>query len=259
MAKAILDGGRTVAFTDHGGGGPPVILLHSYLMNRSMFAPQVAALAGAFRLVAVDERGHGETPADGPFTFWDVADDVLGLMDVLGIASAAVVGTSQGGFVAMRMALRAAPRVRAIAVLGSSAAAEDPAVAQAYRASAAAWRELGPIDAIIDATAAACLGGFPAEDWKADWRGRDARQVSENLETLVTRDDITARLGEIHCPVLVMHGSADAAYPPALGEAIAAGVPNGQFVLVEGGAHFLSLTDAEAVNPHLRRFLAANA
>jgi pimeloyl-ACP methyl ester carboxylesterase len=259
MTTATLANGRTIGFTDHGGDGPPVILLHSYMMNRSMFAPQVAALGDRFRLIAVDERGHGETPAGEPFTFWDVAEDVLGLMDELGVAQAAVVGVSQGGFVAMRTALAAPERVRAIAVLGTSAAAEDPAVAAAYRASAEAWVQFGPLDEIIDGTAAACLGPMPAEDWKAYWRTLDAAQAQQNLETLVTRDDITGRLGELRCPALVMHGSADAAYPAALGQAIAQATPNAAYVLVDGGAHFLSLTDAEAVNRSLAPFLEANA
>ncbi|HYE47255.1 MAG TPA: alpha/beta hydrolase [Caulobacter sp.] len=259
MTTATLANGRTIGFTDHGGDGPAVILLHSYLMNRSMFAPQVAAFGDRFRLIAVDERGHGETPGDEPFTFWDVAADVLALMGHLNLSRAAVVGTSQGGFVAMRMALTAPERVGAIAILGTSAAAEDPAIAETYRASAQAWRQFGPLDPIIDGTAAACLGAMPAEDWKAYWRTLDAHQASRNLEALVTRDDITGRLGELRCPVLVMHGSADAAYPPALGEAIASAVPEGRFILVEGGAHFLSLTDAEAVNPPLRAFLEQNA
>ncbi|MDT7805305.1 MAG: hypothetical protein QOI78_8738, partial [Actinomycetota bacterium] len=64
------------AFTDHGGPGPAVVLLHSFLMDGRMFAPQLPALDG-FRRITIDERGHGGTPAPGPFGYWDVARDVL--------------------------------------------------------------------------------------------------------------------------------------------------------------------------------------
>jgi pimeloyl-ACP methyl ester carboxylesterase len=63
----IVDG-RPVNHVDHGGTGPAVLLLHSYLMDVEMFAPQVAAFGDAFRLIAMDERGCGDTPADEPFT-----------------------------------------------------------------------------------------------------------------------------------------------------------------------------------------------
>jgi pimeloyl-ACP methyl ester carboxylesterase len=66
------------------------------------------------------------------------------------------------------------------------------------------------------------------------------------------------RLGQLRCPVLVLHGSADAVYPVCRGAEIVEGAPKSEpLVVVGGGAHFLSLTDADTVNPHLRKFLAS--
>ena len=68
------------------------------------------------------------------------------------------------------------------------------------------------------------------------------------------------RLGEIEVPALVLHGAADRAYPVARAEQIVAALPAaGPLVVIDGGAHFLSLTHADAVNPHLREFLVAHA
>jgi pimeloyl-ACP methyl ester carboxylesterase len=76
------------------------------------------------------------------------------------------------------------------------------------------------------------------------------------MATLVHRDGLLTRLAEVRCPVLAMHGSADAAYPVCRGAEIVEGVAHAEpLVVVDGGAHFLSLTDPEAVNPHLRKFL----
>ncbi|HEY4418500.1 MAG TPA: alpha/beta hydrolase [Pseudonocardia sp.] len=116
-SMVIVNDGRPLHHTDHGGSGPVVVLLHSFLMDERMFASQIAALRSEFRLVTVDERGHGGTPADAPFDYWDVARDVLALLDHLGVDNAAVAGTSQGGFVALRMALLAPDRVTALAVI----------------------------------------------------------------------------------------------------------------------------------------------
>ena len=246
-------------FVDHGGTGPVVVLLHSFLMDGDMFAPQITALGDAFRLVTVDERGHGKTPADGPFNYWDVADDVLAVLDGLGIDQFAVIGTSQGGFVGLRLALLAPDRVTALAVLGSSAAAEDPQVAEAYRGLGALWTTQGPTDQLLDMVATICIGAMDASAWKVKLRALPYELVPLVLEALTGRDGVVDRLAEISCPTLVLHGTADAAYPVERAKEIAETVPKGELVLVEGGAHFLSLTDPDAVNPPLREFLSTNA
>lgn len=253
---AKVNDGQLVSFIDHGGTGPAVLLLHSYLMDADMFAPQVQAFGGAFRLIAMDERGHGGTPAENPFTYWDVARDALGLLDELGVARCAVIGTSQGGFIALRMALLAPERVAALALLGTSGSAEDPQVAAGYRQAAAAWRENGPTQELLDLNAAICLGQHDATEWQAKWRRLSGDHIDRVLTPLVERDSVLDRAPEIACPALVLHGSADAAYSVDRARELAAALPNAEPpVIIDGGAHFLSLTDAEAVNPHLRALL----
>jgi len=97
MATATVNG-ITVSYTDSGGDGPAVVLSHGYLMDSSMFDPQVAALAPEYRVITWDERGFGGTTATGPFSYWDSASDVIGLLDHLGIEQAVLGGMSQGGF-----------------------------------------------------------------------------------------------------------------------------------------------------------------
>jgi pimeloyl-ACP methyl ester carboxylesterase len=259
-STVTVNDGQRLHFVDHGGPGPVVVLLHGFLMDGEMFAPQVAALGGEFRLIAVDERGHGGTPSDGPFDFWDVANDVLALLDRLGVSTAAVVGTSQGGFVGLRLALIAPRRVSALAVLGTSAAAEDAELAASYRRLGQAWVDNGPAEQLLDAVASVCLGNADAETWKSRWRTVTGDRFDRILHALVSRDGLLCKLGGIRCPVLVLHGSADRAYPVCRAAEIAEAVPRAEpLVVVDGGAHFLSLTDADAVEPHLRAFLTRHA
>ncbi len=260
MTNVDLPGGQSMTYVDHGGDGPVVVLLHAFLMDHEMFAPQVAALGDAFRLVAVDERGHGGTPADGPFDYWDVARDVLALLDVLGVERAAVLGTSQGGFVALRLALLAPERVSSLVLLGTSADVQDPPVAAAYRELGQAWVANGPAEQILDTVATICLGAAPSEAWREKWRAVPGERVLANITTLVDRDGLLDRLGDITCPALVLHGSADGAYPVAHAQQVVAGLKGAlPLVLVDGGAHFLSYTDPDAVNPAIRQFLEATA
>lgn len=257
MPAVTTAGGQRVHYVDHGGDGPAVVLLHSFLMDTTMWAPQVAVFGDGYRLVAVDERGHGGTPAEGPFDYWDVARDVFAVLDRLEIDTAAVIGTSQGGFVALRMALLAPGRVTSLAVLGTSGEAEDEQVADAYRQLARVWLEQGA-DSVVDGVAKICLGDADASDWTPKWRHVPGERLMRIMNVLVDRDGVLDRVGEIDVPVLVLHGTADLAYPVARAEALVAALPKAEpLVTIEGGAHFLSLTDADAVTPHLRRFLDA--
>lgn len=246
------------AFTDHGGPGPAVVLLHSFLMDGRMFAAQLPALEG-FRCITVDERAHGGTPASGPFDYWDVARDVLAVLDHLGLPAAAVVGTSQGGFVALRMALLAPSRVTSLAVLGTSAAAEDPAVATGYRAVLDAWVSGGAPPEVLDGVATICFGPADVGEWKRRWASVPADQLTFAMTALVDRDAVLDRAGEIACPAVVLHGTADLAYPVDRAAELASALPDASLVVVEDGAHFLSYTHPDEVNPHLRGFLDAHA
>ena len=255
MATVTTRGGQLVSYVDHGGDGPAVVLLHSFLMDVTMWAPQVEAFGHDCRLIAIDERGHGGTPVDAPFDYWDVAGDALAVLDALGIGAAAVVGTSQGGFVALRMALLAPERVTALAVLGTSGEAEDEQIAAGYEQLTEVWIAQGP-GTVIEATARICLGDYDSSEWTPKWSEVEPERLRLITNALVGRDGLLERVPEIAVPVLVLHGTADLAYPVAKAEALVAALPKAELVTIEGGAHFLSLTHAADVNPHLERFLS---
>jgi hypothetical protein len=80
---SIEIGQQTLHFDDTGGSGPPVLFCHSFGMNGAMFSPQLTAFAGRYRCITWDQRGHGQSPASGPFTLWDSARDALALLDRL--------------------------------------------------------------------------------------------------------------------------------------------------------------------------------
>ncbi|HEX8866632.1 MAG TPA: alpha/beta fold hydrolase, partial [Lentzea sp.] len=212
MATVTTGDGQLVSYVDHGGDGPAVVLLHSFLMDASMWAPQVAAFGDSYRLIAIDERGHGETPATAPFDYWDVARDALAVLDHLDVQSAAVIGTSQGGFIAVRMALLAPERVSALAVLGTSGEAEDEQIAAAYNQLTEVWIAQGP-ETVVEATAKICLGDYDASEWTPKWSAVEPERLRLIANALVSRDGVLDRVGEITAPALVLHGTADLAYP----------------------------------------------
>jgi pimeloyl-ACP methyl ester carboxylesterase len=256
MPDATLSTGATVGWDDTGGSGPVVVLSHGLLMNRAMFVPQVEALRDAYRVVTWDERGHGEAEHEGDWTYWDSARDVLALLDHLGVQQAVLGGMSQGGFLSLRAALLAPERVRALVLLDTQAGPEDADAAPLYQGMAEAWAANGSDPATLEFAAATILGPADHRPWVALWEQLPPHRATQVMHPLLEREDITDRLGEITCPALVVHGSADAAIPVDKAQALADGLPGAQpLVVVEGGGHAANLSHPEPVNAAIRAFL----
>jgi pimeloyl-ACP methyl ester carboxylesterase len=247
--------GIDISYADSGGDGPVVILSHGYLMDHTMFDAQVAALAPEFRVITWDERGFGGTPAPAPFSYWDSARDALGLLDHLGVQQAVLGGMSQGGFLSLRAALLAPQRARALILLDTQAGLDDPATVDGYEQMESAWLEHGPAP-VQDIVASIILGPGAWDDWFAKWAALDTGGLTHSFRCLVDRDDITGRLSEITCPVLVMHGTSDAAIPMSRAQELRDGL-GGQAELVEidGGSHAANLTHPAEVNAAILMFL----
>src|SRR5664280_455670 len=252
--------GQQIAYDDTGGGGPGIVLAHGFLMDRTMFAPQVAVLRDDYRVITWDQRGFGDTVHDGrPFTYWDSAADSIALLDHLGIEQAVVGGMSQGGFISLRVALLAPERVRALILMDTQAGTEDTEVIPLYQGMIDEWVANGPSDELVAATAGLILGepGLNAE-WAVKWKARPREVLALCGQALLTRDDITGRLGEIAVPALVVHGTADLSISMDKAEALAAGLPgSGGVVRIEGGTHAANLTHPGPVNEAIVAFVGA--
>lgn len=257
MSFAEVNGQR-IRFEDSGGSGPPLILSHGFLMDREMFAPQVDALAAEFRVITWDQRGFGETESDGqPFTYWDSARDCLGLLDRLGIDRAVLGGMSQGGFLSLRAALLAPQRVRALVLIDTQSGTEDPERLPAYRQMQQTWLEVGPVDELTQTIANLIIGDSVLnEQWIAKWRKLPVENLQPAGDCLLDRDDITDRLGEITCPAIVFHGTADVSIEIDKAEALCRALSGCVgLVRVDGAPHASNLTHPEQVNGPLLEFL----
>lgn len=248
--------GRLLWFEDTGGNGPPVIFSHGFLMDREMFAANIEALVPAYRCVSWDQRGFGRTGAvDAPFTYWDSARDLLGLLDHLGIERAALVGMSQGGFISMRAALLAPDRVSALVLIDTRSGIDAPEVIEAFAGLDAEWRKNGAHNVKHDL--AGLLGvAFDSERWFLKWDALGREALHHPIGALKDRDDVTDRLTEIVAPCLVIHGDADKAIAPEHGAALRDGLPHCEdFLAVPGAGHASNMEYPDVVNAALRGFL----
>jgi 3-oxoadipate enol-lactonase len=250
--------GQRLRFEDTGGPGPAVIFSHGFLMDREMFAPQVEALSPEFRVITWDERGFGETEFDGqPFTYWDSAQDCLGLLEHLGIYEAVLGGMSQGGFLSLRAALLAPDRVRALVLIDTQSGTEDPERLPAYRQMQETWLEVGPVDELADAIANLIIGDPVLNaHWIAKWRQLPRENMRAVGDCLFDRDDITDRVNEITSPAIVFHGTADLSIEIEKAEELCRGLSGCiGLVRIEGAPHASNLTHPSELNPPLLDFL----
>jgi pimeloyl-ACP methyl ester carboxylesterase len=252
--------GQWIHYEDTGGNLPPLVLAHGLLMDHSMFAPQVEALSSRCRVITWDARCHGETETtDDPFSYLDLAGDLKGLLDHLGIAHAVIGGMSQGGFVALRFALKHPERVDALILMSTQAGAEDPDKAAIYESMLDVWEGEGLNDQLAETIAAIVLGNvWPGRDaWIAKWRQWPRSLLRPAFNALVGREDIHDRLVEIKAPALVIHGTADAAIDLEPAQRLCSGLSNSRpLVTIEGAGHACNLTHPKLVNLVVQQFLA---
>ena len=252
--------GQWINYEDTGGDLGPIVVAHGLLMDREMFEPQVEARQPGCRIITWDARCHGQTETtDDPFTYWDLADDLTGLLDHLGIKRAVIGGMSQGGFVALRFALKHPERVSALILLGTQAGSEDPDKVATYQVMLDVWQTEGLNDQLAETIAPIVLGNeWPGrEPWIAKWRQMPRSLLRPAFEALVGREDIHGRLGEIKAPALVIHGTADAAIDVELAQRMCSDLADcRQLTTIEGGGHACNLTHPKLVNLAVQQFLS---
>ncbi len=245
-----------IYFEDTGGDGPAVIFSHGFLMDHEMFDPQVASLSD-FRCITWDERGFGQTEAQGPFTYWDSADDALALLTHLGIDSAFFVGMSQGGFISLRAAVRSPERVRGLGLIDTDAGVEPEDTKPAYEALNTEWVTNGPSDAIAGVVAGIIMSpGYDHSAWVAKWKAAPKETMLEPFRTLMDRDDLWDQVPHVLAPAIVFHGEVDASIAMESAERLAKELPNcEELVRIPGAGHASNLSHPDAVNGPLREFL----
>ena len=259
MPEFEHDGWR-LAYEDR-GEGPAVLLVHGVLMDRTMFDPQVEALADRWRFVTPDLRGHGESEhRRAGYTQWDLMEDHVALLDHLGIDRAVWGGVSQGGFQSLRAALRHPDRVAGLVLIDSQAGPEDPNRAPMYEASAAVAAESGWNEDILGIAAQMIIGANAPDElkrhWIERWSTQDTSDAVEVIEVVTRRDDVTDRLDEIEAPAVVIHGEDDIAIEMDLARTLADGLPGlVELVTVPAAGHSSTVENPQPVTSAIERFL----
>ena len=254
------------------GEGPPVLLVQGVGAPGATWRPQVEALQAGWRCLRFDNRGLGASqPAGAAISVEQMAEDALALMDAQGWDSAHLVGHSLGGLVVQHLALVARARARSLALLCTFARGREVTrltprmlwLGTRARVGTRAMRRRAFLELILppellrgadrDALAARLGSVF----------GRDLADqppvVGAQLEAL-GRYDATPRLGELAgLPTLVVSAAHDPIARPALGRALAAGIPGARYVELPAASHAVPVHDPARINALLLEHLRASA
>jgi pimeloyl-ACP methyl ester carboxylesterase len=147
--------------------------------------------------------------------------------------------------------------VRGVVLIGSEAGINTAEEKEGYRQVFDQWKSHGPLGE-VGQLVGNLLFGDPAltEKWLPVWEARDRSSLMHPVETLLSRDDITSRLSDITCPVLVIHGTDDVAITIDKAEIVTAAVPDCRgLVRVRGAGHSPNMTHPVEVNSALVQFL----
>ncbi|GAA1993664.1 alpha/beta hydrolase [Amycolatopsis minnesotensis] len=261
---------------------PTLVLINSYTTSAELYRPQFAdpALGSAVNLLALEPYGHGRTRAAyRHFTYWDSAIANLQVLEALGIREAFVLGTSQGGWVVVRMALLAPDVVRGLIPLGTFMDFESPRSREL-----GCWDGIGfntpvvdaladPVgedwavpDEFVDGVFDTALGGVSGEErefWLATYRANYAGDAGRHRLRVSTvnlrdRDGLHGRLDEVRCPVRWLHGTADQVYSVANAEEeirMFTRSPEARLEAIAGGQHFLSASNPVEVGSAVMEFV----
>jgi pimeloyl-ACP methyl ester carboxylesterase len=253
--------GVPLAYSDS-GQGTPLLLLHGFPLDRTMWDDPVRALVSRVRLVVPDLRGFGESTApSGPVTMDRFADDAAALLDHLRIRRAVVCGLSMGGYIAFAFARRHADRLLGLVFCDTRSAPDTPEArkGRAEMIDLVAAKGMAPVaDRMLPRLLApATLSGRP--EIAARVRGMILRAPPDGvrgaLQGMADRPDSTPILPSLRCPTLFVVGEHDALSPPAEAEGMRAQVPGGRIAVIPDAGHLAPVESPSAVAQALASFV----
>lgn len=250
---------------DESGYGLPVVLLHGFPHDRSVWSAQRVALADRVRCIVPDLRGFGDSSTHGPYSMDQYADDVVHLLDWLSVESTVICGLSMGGYIAMALWRRHPERVRALVLCDTRMGADTPETRTAREAMMLLARREGA-RAIAEQQIAGMVGKTTRErrpDVVNHIRTVMARQsvagIVGALQALRDRPDSRETLRTVSVPTLVLVGEEDVLTPVAEARAMAEVLPSVARVRMEiiaGAGHVTCVERPSATTHALADFFA---
>ena len=260
MGEIAGDDERFRVKIDGPDGAPVILMSHSLGCDLTMWDAVVPALAKTYRVVRYDSRGHGGSVVVArPTSIAELADDALAILDDLGVERAHFVGLSMGGMIGQHFALAAPQRLDRL-VIANSTSRIPPEAGPLWDERIAIVRAQG-CAGVVEGT----LGRWFTSGFRAARPAEAARIAKLIADTpaagyigcadAIRALDITARIGAIRAPTLVIAGADDPGTPPAMSEVIAATIPGARLEIIPSASHLSCIEQPETFNRLVAAFL----
>jgi pimeloyl-ACP methyl ester carboxylesterase len=246
------------------GHGPPLLLVHGFPLDHTMWRYQIEAFSGDFRVFAPDLRGFGQNaPADGTLTMEQFADDLDAALDAFDVVEPVTLcGLSMGGYIAFAFLRRHADRLERLILCDTKAAADDEAAIERRKKLAAAVLEQGSELAARDMPAGLFAPQTLDEDpdliegIRETIRQTPPSSIAAASLGMAARPDSTPLLDGIAVPTLVLVGAHDQLTGPDEMRSVAEQIPESRFEVIPDAGHMAPLENPETVNEIIESFLS---
>ncbi len=255
--------GITINYTERGlPQGLPVVFIHGFPFNHSMWEPQMKALPNNIRAVTYDVRGHGESDvADGIYSIEIFVDDLMALLEHLSIEKAVVCGLSMGGYIALRGFERQPEKFKAL-ILCDTRTEADTNEGKVKRSASIKTVKTDGVGVFADGFVKAVFAEktFQNNPAVVDMirnviKGNSPLGICGTLLALAARTETTAALSSVKVPTLILVGEEDKLTPPSASESMRDRIAKSEMHVIPHAAHMSNLENAEEFNAHLLPFL----
>ncbi len=252
-----------MAYEEAGSGEVPLLLVHGYTGSLDDFREQIPLLGAYGRVIALDQRGHGDSSNTGELASYrleTLVEDLAGFQDALALERSDLLGHSMGGMVALRYVLEHPERVRSLILMDTThraiempramfEAGEKIARESGLAALAVVMRKAPPRPDVPEAVLRTRerMGESYWERQRRKLESMDVEAFAGLREAMVEQQPLTRRLAEISCPTLVLVGEQDVPFRKPSDE-MAAAIPDARLAVIPEAAHSPQLENAPAWN-----------
>lgn len=245
------------------GSGPPILFVHGFPLDHTMWRPQLDVFSDSYRTIAPDLRGFGGSGVTpGTVTMEQFADDLIALLDAMQVMEPITFcGLSMGGYIAWQFARKQPQRLKALILCDTRAVADTPEAAENRHKLAASVLEHGPevvAKAMLPKLFASKTGEphpTTVDSLREVMLRTNPEGIAAALRGMAQRPDVTDLLPSIRCPALALVGEEDQISPPDEMQKIADALPNARFRTIPHAGHMAPVENPEAVNAAIREFL----